>query len=137
MYLKKFFFGLSYPTWKNFSEQIFSNDFLSCFEWKYCAVSQNVIFMSFIYLHFFNCKFLTLWSIDWFRFQKPLEIGPFQYQDAKIFGTKVWGGSLDFNTSKNNKRRKEKNSLSMLITFKLGFALELFKELPRTHTQNY
>ena len=50
-------FGLLYQTWTNFSEQIFSNDFLSCFEWKYCAVSQNIIFMSFIYLHFSNCKF--------------------------------------------------------------------------------
>ena len=75
---EKKLFGLLYPTWTNFSEKIFSNDFLSCFEWKYCAVSQNVIFMSFIYLHFSNCKFLTFCSIDWFRFQKPLAIGPFR-----------------------------------------------------------
>ena len=82
---EKNFFCLFYPTWTNFSEKIFSNYFLSCFEWKYCAVSQNVIFMSFIYLHFSNCKFLTFCSTDWFRFQKPLAIGPFRlprYQDS-------------------------------------------------------
>ena len=37
--------------------RFFSNDFLTFFEWKYYAVSQNVIFMSFINLHFSNCKF--------------------------------------------------------------------------------
>ena len=46
-------FGLLYPTWTNFSEKIFSNDFLSCFEWKYWAVSQNVIFMS-LYIYPFS-----------------------------------------------------------------------------------
>ena len=30
--------------------------FLRCFEWKYCAVSENVCSMSVIYLHFSHCK---------------------------------------------------------------------------------
>ena len=94
---EKKLFGLLYPTWTSFSEKICSNSFRSCFEWKHCAVSENTIFMSFIYLHFSNCKFLTFCSIDWFRFQNPLQLAHFRYQDAKIFGTKVWGGSLDFN----------------------------------------
>ena len=87
-----FFFGLLYPTWKNFSEKIFLNDFLSCFEWKYCAVSQNVICMSFIYLHFSNCKFLAFCSIDWFSFQKALAIGPFRIRRCQDFWDKslVW-----------------------------------------------
>ena len=87
---EKKLFGLLYPTWTNFSEKIFSNDFLSCFEWKYCAVSQNVIFISFIYLHFSNCKFLTFCSIDWFRFQKPFAIGPFRILRCQDF----WDTSL-------------------------------------------
>ena len=66
----------------------FLNVFLSGFEWNYCAVSQNVIFLSFIYLHFCNCKYLTFFSIDWLAHSR--------YQDAKIFGTKVWGGVLGF-----------------------------------------
>ena len=88
--------GLLYPTWTNFSENIFSNDFLSCFEWKYCAVSQNVIFMSFIYLHFSNCKFLTFCSIDWFRFQKPLAIGPFWIPRYQDFWDKSLGWFLEY-----------------------------------------
>ena len=70
----------------------FSNYFFSCFEWKYCAVSQNVIFMSFIYLHFSNFKFLTFCSIDWFRFQKPFAIGPFRIPRCQDFWDKslVW-----------------------------------------------
>ena len=56
----------------------FLNDYLSCFVWKYSAVSQNIIFMSFIYLHFSNCKFLIFCSMDWFRFQKPFAISPFR-----------------------------------------------------------
>ena len=89
-------FGLLYPTWKNFSEKIFSNGFFICFEWKYCAVSQNVIFMSFIYLHFSNCKFLTFCSIDWFRFQKPLAIGPFRIPRCQDFWDKSLGWFLGF-----------------------------------------
>ena len=29
--------------------------------------------------------------------KKPLQLAHFVYEDAKICGTKVWGGSLDFN----------------------------------------
>ena len=29
--------------------------------------------------------------------KKPLQLAHFGYEDAKILGTKVWGGSLDFN----------------------------------------
>ena len=38
--------------------------------------------------------------------KKPLQLAHFGYEDAKILGTKVWGGSLDFNlngTSKVNR----------------------------------
>ena len=93
--------GLLYPTWTNFSEKIFSNDFLSCFEKKYCAVSQNVIFMSFIYLHFLNCIFFLKLFVQLTElvYKKPLQLDHFGYKEAKIFWTKVWGGSLDFNIS--------------------------------------
>ena len=30
--------------------------------------------------------------------KNPLQLAHSGYQDTKIFGTKVWGGSLDFNT---------------------------------------
>ena len=50
--------------------------FLRCFEWKYCAVSENVFSMSVIYLHFSYCKFsLFLW-IYWIRFKTWLAKGP-------------------------------------------------------------
>jgi hypothetical protein len=29
--------------------------------------------------------------------KKPLQLAHFEYEDAKIFGTKVCGGSLEFN----------------------------------------
>ena len=93
---EKKLFGPLYPTWTNFSEKIFLNDFLSCFELKYCTVSQNIIFMSLIYLHFSNCKFLTFWSIDWFRFQKPLAIGPFWIPRCQDFWDKSLGWFLGF-----------------------------------------
>ena len=32
--------------------------------------------------------------------KKPLHLAHFGYEDANIFGTKVWGGSLDFNIFK-------------------------------------
>ena len=74
--------------------QIFSNDFLSCFEWKYCAVSQNIIFMSFICPHFSNCKFFTFCSIDWFSFQKSLAIGPFRIRRCQDCWDKSLGWFL-------------------------------------------
>ena len=57
-------------------KRFFSNDYFSCFEWKYCAVSQNVIFMSVIYLHFSNCKFLifkasALWADAFYKSKCP------------------------------------------------------------------
>ena len=33
---------------------------------------------------------------DWGS-KNPLQLARFKYKDAKIFGTQVWGGSLDFN----------------------------------------
>ena len=51
------FFCLLHPTWRYFNEQIFSNQYLSCFKGQFFAVSQNVIFMFVIYLHFSNYKF--------------------------------------------------------------------------------
>ena len=52
--------------------------------------------MSFIYLHFSNCKFLTFCSIDWFRFQKPLAIGPFRIPRCQEFWDKSFGWFLGF-----------------------------------------
>ena len=45
-----------------------------------------------IYLHFSNCKFLIFCSMDWFRFQKPIAIGPFRIPRYQDFGDKslVW-----------------------------------------------
>ena len=96
---EKNLFGLLYPTWTNFSEKICSNDFLSCFEWKYCAVSQNAIFMFFIYIDFSNFKFLNFWSIDWFRFQKALAIGPFRIRRCQDLWDKSFGWFLGFQYS--------------------------------------
>ena len=78
----------------------FSNDFLSCFEWKYCAVSQNIIFMSSIHLHFSNCKFIfTFCLINWFKFQKPLAFGPFRIPRYPDFLDKSLGWFLGFQSS--------------------------------------
>ena len=59
-------------------------------------MSQNVIFMSFIYQHFSNCKFLTFCLIDLFRFQKHLAIGPFRIQRWQDFWDKSLGWFLGF-----------------------------------------
>ena len=52
----KYLFGAKPPFhWKKcFS---WRGHFCRCFEWKYCAVSENVCSMSALYLHFFHCKF--------------------------------------------------------------------------------
>ena len=57
-------------------------------------MSQNFVFMSVLYLHFYNCMFLSS--------KKTLQLAHSRYQDTKIFVTKVWGGSLGFNISKSH-----------------------------------
>ena len=52
--------------------------------------------MSFIYLHFSYRTFLTFCSIDWFRFQKPLAIGPFRIPRCQDFWDKSLGWFLGF-----------------------------------------
>ena len=52
--------------------------------------------MSFIYLHFPNCKLLTCCSIDGLRFQKPLAIGPFWIPRYQDFWDKSLGWFLGF-----------------------------------------
>jgi len=72
----KYLFGPKTPFhWKKcFSWRL--GQFFRCFEWKYCAVSENVFSMSVIYLHFSHCKFsLFLW-IYWVRFKTRLAKGP-------------------------------------------------------------
>ena len=78
------------------SVKFFSNEYFICFEWKYCTVSQNIIFKSFIYLHFSKCKFLIFCSIDWFRFQKPLAIDPYGIPRQQDFWGKTLGWFLGF-----------------------------------------
>ena len=48
-YLKIFFFTFT-SNLDKFQRKYFSNYNFSCFEWKYCDLSQNIIYMSFIYL---------------------------------------------------------------------------------------
>ena len=72
----KYLFGPKTPFhWKKcFSWRL--GPFLRCFEWKYCAVSENVYSMSVIYLHFSHWNFsLFLW-IYWVRFKTRLAKGP-------------------------------------------------------------
>ena len=52
-------------------------NFFRWFEWKYCAVSENVFYMSVIYLHFSYCKFSFFRWFDWVRFKTRLPKGPF------------------------------------------------------------
>ena len=55
--------------------------------------------------YLYDCYISTLFilqvfnfcSIEWFRFQKPLAIGPFLIQRYQDFWDKILGGSLDFN----------------------------------------
>ena len=72
----KYYFGPKTPFhWKKcFSLHL--GPFLKCFEWKYCAVSENVFSMSFIYLHFSHFKFLLFLWIYWVRFIIQLAKGP-------------------------------------------------------------
>ena len=72
----KYFFGPKTPFhWKKcFSWRL--GQFFRCFEWKYCAVSENVFSMSVIYLHFSHCKFSFFWWIDWVRFKTRLAKDP-------------------------------------------------------------
>ena len=42
-----------------------------------------------------SCCFFVQW-VD-LGFKNPLQLAHSGYQDTKIFGTKVWGGSFDFN----------------------------------------
>ena len=66
-----------------------------------CSVSKRhflyVCYKSKLYqLQVFFLFFLLLQWID-LGSKNPLQLAHSGYQDAKIFGTKVWGGSLDFN----------------------------------------
>ena len=88
-----FFFYLLHPTWPNFSEMSFSNEHFSCFEWKYCAVSQNVFFLCLLYIYTFpivSFWFFVQWTV--LGSKKPLQLTQSGYQETKIFGTKVCGG---------------------------------------------
>ena len=114
-------FGLLFQTWTNFSKNIFSTDFISCFEWKYCAVSQNVIFISCIYQHFSNCKFLTFCSIDWFRFQKPLAIGPFWIPRYQDFWDKSLGWFLEYWYIGNSRKDGNNYYLHSALTIQLVY----------------
>ena len=79
---------------------------------KYCAVSKNVIFMSFINIHFSNCKFLPFSSIDWFRFQKTLAIGPFRIPRYLDFWDKNLGWFLGFQSRLISAHVQQVNNLS-------------------------
>ena len=96
IYLKMTFFVFYIQPGQISVKKIFSNEYFSCFEWKYCAVSQNGIYMSGIYLHFSNCKFLIFCEMDCFRFQKPLAIGPVWIPRYQDFWDKIWGLFLEF-----------------------------------------
>ena len=61
-----------------------------------CSVSKHFFF--FIYIYTFpitSVQFFVQW-ID-LGSKKTLQLAHSRYQDTKIFGTKVWGGSLDLN----------------------------------------
>ena len=58
--------------------------------------------------------------------KKPLQLAHFGYEDAKILGTKVWGGSLDFNLWCFEDLEEKDQLLDQLMTG--GFV-----EQPRLH----
>ena len=62
-----------------------------------CSVPKrnlNVFYTSTLFqLQVFFLLFVQLTDLG---FKNPLQLAHSGYQDTKIFGTKVWGGSLDF-----------------------------------------
>ena len=58
----------------------------------------KTLFLCLLYIYTFPIE--SFWLIvKWIDLgsKKPLKLAYSEYQDTKIFGTKVWGGSLDFN----------------------------------------
>ena len=66
-------------------------------------MSQNVIGLLYIYTFAIASFYLFVQLTD-LGFKNPLQLAHSGYQDTKIFGTKVWGGILDFNIPQHNTR---------------------------------
>ena len=63
-------------------------------------MSQNV-FLCLLYFYTFPIADLQLFvKLTDLGSKNPLQLAHSGYQEAKIFGTKVWSGSLDFNLNK-------------------------------------
>ena len=57
-------------------------------------------FLCLLYIYTFPiASFLLFLQLTDLGSKNPLQLAHSGYQDTKIFGTKVWGGSLDFNLS--------------------------------------
>ena len=63
-----------------------------------CSVQKLYFYIGYIST-LFQLQLFDFCSIDWFRLQNPLQLAHSGYQDTKIFWTKVWAGSLDFDLS--------------------------------------
>ena len=73
----------------------FSNDFLSCLS-ENTVQCPKMYFYVFLNIHSSNCMFLPFCSIDWFRFQKPLAIGPIRIPRYQDFWDESLGWFLGF-----------------------------------------
>ena len=62
-----------------------------------CNVPKRNFYVFYIYTLFQLQVFLLFVQLNDLGSKKPLQLANFGYKDAKIFGTKVLGGSLDFN----------------------------------------
>ena len=59
--------------------------------------------------------------------KKPLQLAHFGYEDAKILGTKVWGGSLDFNIIKMSKMIKIIKMIKKIKIIKIIKTIKMIK----------
>ena len=62
----------------------------------------QTLFLCLLYIYTFLIA--SFWSlVQWIDLgsKNPLQLDHSGYQDTKIFGTQVWGGSLDSNLSKS------------------------------------
>ena len=62
-----------------------------------CSVLKRNFYVFYISTLFLLQVFLLFVQLTDLGSKKPLQLAHFGYEDAKILGTKVWGGSLDFN----------------------------------------
>ena len=98
MYLKIFFFVFNIQPGQISVKRFFQMNILAVLS-ENTVQCHKTLFLCLLYIYTFpiaSFKFFVQW-ID-LGSKNPLQLTHSGYQDTKIFGTKVWGGSLDFNS---------------------------------------